>query len=280
LQGVQMHQAMGEGEALHLAASLARWSTHPLSVALVRADDSGADGPDWAAVEETAGAGLTARDGDGRHWRLGSAAWCGVVGDDHSASVWLVREGMPVAAFSFAEDLHPDAPATLQSLREAGVAVTLLSGDSADRASVMAAQLGIGSVVARASPELKLQTLRQAQAGGHPVAMLGDGLNDAPVLAAADVSLAMGHGALAARHSADAVIVSGRPSGLVDARATSIRTMAIVRQNMAWAVAYNMACIPLAMLGWLPPWAAGLGMAASSALVVLNAQRAATASSN
>jgi Cu2+-exporting ATPase len=280
LQGVQLRQAMGEGEALHIAASLARWSTHPLSAALVRADESAAVAPAWAAVEETAGAGLRARDGDGRVWRLGSAAWCGLDGDDHTASVWLSRDEVPMAAFRFTEELHPDAPATLRSLRQAHVAVTLLSGDSAERASALAAQLGIETVVSRASPELKLQTLRQAQADGHKVAMLGDGLNDAPVLAAADVSLAMGHGALAARHSADAVIVSGRPSGLVDARVTSIRTMAIVRQNLAWSVAYNMACIPLAMLGWLPPWAAGLGMAASSVLVVLNAQRAASAPSN
>jgi Cu2+-exporting ATPase len=84
----------------------------------------------------------------------------------------------------------------------------------------------------------------------------------------------MGHGALAAREAADAVIVSGRPSGVLDLARTARRTRAIVRQNMAWAVAYNVACIPLAMVGWMPPWAAGLGMAASSLLVILNAQRA------
>jgi Cu2+-exporting ATPase len=155
--------------------------------------------------------------------------------------------------------------------------VTLLSGDSEARARALAARLGITRVIAGAGPEAKLQTLQRAQQqarAGEFVAMVGDGLNDAPVLAAAHVSLAMGHGALAAQHSADAVIVSGRTSALIDLRTTSVRTMAIVRQNLVWAAAYNCACIPLAMVGWLPPWAAGLGMALSSVLVIANAQRA------
>jgi len=116
--------------------------------------------------------------------------------------------------------------------------------------------------------------LKQAQAAGLSSAMVGDGLNDAPVLAAADVSVAMGHGALAAREGADAVIVSGRLDALADFHRTARRTMGIVRQNLSWAVAYNAICIPLALFGWMPPWAAGLGMAGSSLLVMLNAQRA------
>jgi Cu2+-exporting ATPase len=104
---------------------------------------------------------------------------------------------------------------------------------------------------------------------------VGDGINDAPVLARADASLAMGQGALVARAQADAVVTSSRLADLVLARSRALRSVALVRQNMLLSAVYNATCIPLALVGWLPPWAAGLGMAASSVVVILNAQRAA-----
>ncbi len=297
--------AVEEGLALSVAASLARWSTHPVSAALAEAGQAGAAGiGPWSAVNEVPGEGIEAVDPRGHVWRLGSRAWvlagapspgpaagiraplvpgfgasaladaCPPAGRAVDRAV-LGCDGQVTAAFELDEALRPDALPAVRVLREQGLALTLLSGDAAGRAHAMAARLGLQDVRAGVDPSGKLEAVRQARRAGHIVAMLGDGLNDAPVLAAADVSVAMGHAALAARQGADAVLASGRVQGLVDLRLSALRTVAIVRQNMAWSVAYNLSCIPLAMVGWMPPWAAGLGMAASSLLVMLNAQRAA-----
>jgi Cu2+-exporting ATPase len=155
------------------------------------------------------------------------------------------------------------------------VAITVLTGDTAQRARELAARIGVDDVRAGATPEAKLAAVTLAQAAGQRVAMVGDGINDAPVLARADVSLAMGQGALVSRSQADAVIASNQLADLVRARRTAQQALRIVRQNLAWAASYNALCIPLALAGWLPPWAAGLGMAASSLIVVFNALRAA-----
>ena len=135
--------------------------------------------------------------------------------------------------------------------------------------------LGIVRVQAGATPEAKLAVLAGLQSADGPVVMVGDGVNDAPVLARADASLAMGQGALVARAQADAVVTSSRLTDIVRARARARRAVAIVKQNLVMSAAYNATCIPLALVGWLPPWAAGLGMALSSLVVIVNAQRAA-----
>ena len=189
-------------------------------------------------------------------------------------NVLLSCNGQAVAAFGFEEFVRQGAPQAIQHLEAAGLQLSLRSGDNQPRAQALAHKLGLADWHAGLSPEDKLCMLKRAQSEGRPAAMVGDGLNDAPVLAAADVSVAMGHGALAAREGADAVIVSGKLDALADLHRTSLRSMAIVKQNMRWAIIYNATCIPLALAGWLPPWAAGLGMAASSLLVMLNAQRA------
>jgi Cu2+-exporting ATPase len=213
----------------------------------------------WRGVSETPGAGLQAMDAQGRRWRLGSVAWAvEEAGPDTGAvnghGVVLSCMGRPVATFSFEEFMRGGAQDAVSRLAGAGLRLALLSGDSAGRANVLAQRLGLQECHAGLSPEDKLSLLRQAQARGLKCAMVGDGLNDAPVLAAADVSVAMGHGALAAREGADAVIVSGRLDALAELHHTAHRTMAIVRQNLSWAVAYNAICIPLALAGWLPPW--------------------------
>ncbi|MDP1690540.1 MAG: cation-translocating P-type ATPase [Burkholderiaceae bacterium] len=263
----------GNLDALHRsAAALAAWSNHPLSRALARAGAAGASG--WTAVHETPGAGIAASDDRGREWRLGSAAFVGAdAHDDDALHLWFGPAGQAWLRFDFDEALRPDAALAVARLQRQGIELRLLSGDRNARVQRLAARLGLTLAQGGATPQDKLAAVRAMQAEGHVVAMLGDGINDAPVLAQADVSLAMGEGADLARHGADAVLLSMLLTDVAHAFALARRTQRVVRQNMAWAAAYNAACIPLALIGWLPPWLAGLGMAASSLVVVGNALR-------
>jgi len=221
-------------------------------------------------------------DADGRRWRLGSAAHCGLdevalVQDSRSVvdvpCAYLVDDVGWVATFVLDEGVRADAQAAIDRLRALGVAVHLLSGDRAGAAQRVARPLGIDTVVAEASPERKLQEVARWQAAGRRVAMVGDGLNDGPVLARADVSFALGHGAPLTQNRADFVVQSGRLADIVFVVEQARTTLRIVRQNLAWAAGYNAVSVPLALIGWMPPWAAGLGMAASSLLVIGNAMR-------
>ena len=262
--------------ATRLAATLAAWSTHPLARALAAAGHGNARSGAWSEIEEVAGHGLRARGDGGRVWRLGAASWVDSRLDAGGAEqVWLGCDGQALAAFELEEVLRPGTAAALQALRAEGVQITVLTGDAPERALALAARIGVADVRAGATPEAKLAAVTAAQAAGQSVAMVGDGINDAPVLARADVSLAMGQGALVSRSQADAVIASNQLADLVRARRTAQHALRIVRQNFVWAASYNALCIPLALVGWLPPWAAGLGMALSSLIVVFNALRAA-----
>ncbi|MBL8349925.1 MAG: cadmium-translocating P-type ATPase [Burkholderiaceae bacterium] len=270
-----------DAELLARAASLAGWSSHPLSQALVAAAADGprrAAEPAWQDVQELPGQGLSALDAQGRRWRLGRAAFVGAPaapGDPTGgrAAAWFGCDGRALLRFDFDEALRADARAAVDGLRAQGLQVVLLSGDRPDRAERMGRRLAVDAVIGGATPESKLAEVAAAQACGLRVAMVGDGVNDAPVLARADVSFAMGQGALVARAQADAVVASSRLADLVMARKLALRTMRVIRQNLLWAAVYNGTCIPLALVGWLPPWAAGLGMACSSLGVILNSLR-------
>ena len=198
---------------------------------------------------------------------------CPESGADPGAEVWFGNDHGALARFEFSEALRPDAATTLAALQCAGVAVALLSGDAPPRVAALAQRLHIADAQGGATPEAKLARIASAQRAGRRVAMVGDGLNDAPVIARADVSFAMGEGAAITRSKADFILLSGRLSDVLTARDTARRALRIVRQNLGWALAYNAVCVPLALLGLFPPWAAGLGMATSSLAVVLNALR-------
>jgi Cu2+-exporting ATPase len=281
-----------QSSAARLAADLARQSAHPLSRALVHADVVAREGAlegasplscDWQDVAEQAGQGLQARLASGSEagvWRLGSAVWCHAEGDaPERPAVWLARDvqgqWLPWARFEFDEVLRPDAASSVAVMQRSGWSVHLLSGDQAASVQGMARRLGLPAEQARAqcSPQDKLAAVEALQARGDVVVMVGDGINDAPVLARSDVSVAMGSAAALAQARADVIVLSNRIGDLLVLRETAQRTLAIVRQNLRWAFFYNLACVPLALVGWLPPWAAGLGMAASSLLVVVNALR-------
>jgi P-type Cu2+ transporter len=258
------------------AAALAAWSAHPLSRALVAAQPAGLAGSApiaWNGVREVPGSGIEAVDEHGTHWRLGSAQWLGAADDVSREALCFGPPGAPQLAFAFDEALADGAAQGVVALRAAGLRPALLSGDTPERVRRLADRLGIDQALAAATPERKLATLREHQARGQVVVMVGDGVNDAPVLAQADVSFALAHGAQLAHGAADAVLLSGRIGDVAAAVRLARRTARVMRQNLAWAALYNAACVPLALAGWLPPWAAGLGMAASSLVVVLNAMR-------
>jgi Cu2+-exporting ATPase len=174
--------------------------------------------------------------------------------------------------------MRDGAREALDAFSSANVNVALLSGDAPDRVATVAQALGLraegvdAQVLAAATPEAKLAALSRWQARGEVVAMVGDGVNDVPVMAKADVSLAMGGGAGVTQRHADAVVLADGLQVLPQLMALSRRSIVVMRRNLIWAAAYNAACIPLAVMGWLPPWAAGLGMALSSTFVILHAQ--------
>lgn len=252
---------------LDVARSLAPLSRHPHAQALADGREAGA----WTDVREVAGHGVEARDAAGTWWRLGAPAWVGERPDP--AARLAFGCGDCVLWLDLAEAPRADAVEAVAALRAAGMRVRLLSGDQPAAVAQMAARLDIAHWRGGATPESKLAAVRDWQARGERVLMVGDGINDAPVLAAADVRIAMGQGAMLARNAADALLVSGRLMALPQALVLARKTRRVLRQNLAWAALYNLACVPLALAGLLPPLAAGIGMAASSLFVVLNAQR-------
>jgi Cu2+-exporting ATPase len=277
--------AVDPADALRQAAALARHSLHPLSRALVRACDemdsqTGVEqAPEAADVHESIGQGLAAKVGaSGEVLRLGSAAFCspkdkGIPEEALVCQVHLCTEHNWLASWQLSEDVRPDALQTVALLKKLGVDVWLLSGDRPEAVNQVAQEVGVTHAIGACTPNDKLLHLQAAQAQGARVAMVGDGLNDGPVLAGAHVSMAFGNAVPLAQSKSDLVLMGG--SLLVVAQSVTLarQTLRVVKQNLVWAAAYNAVCVPLAAMGWLPAWLAGLGMALSSLWVVVNALR-------
>ena len=253
-------------KALAIAAALERDSLHPIAAAFVHvlADLIASE------VEEHPGLGIEGSV-EGQRWRLGQAAFA--AGEPDDGNLWLGDGHRAVARFSLRETERADARAAIDQLKAQGLEIHLSSGDSEASVARFAHQLGIADAGARQAPEAKLARVRKLQQAGRVVVMVGDGLNDAPVLAGADVSIAVADGAALAQRAADFVTTGTSLTRIPAAVALARRTRRIIRQNLAWAIAYNVLALPLAAAGLVTPWIAALGMAVSSLTVTLNALR-------
>jgi Cu2+-exporting ATPase len=280
-------------QVLALAAALEGHSRHPLAAAFApwqgRREATDVDGEVGRGIEGTV---------DGRRLRMGRldyvaalagaetpeavAAWGACLPaapaaadgpGDAGIEIYLGDGDGALARFVLEDALRPDAAATVQALCDRGVEALISSGDGEGPVRRTAARVGVADARWRQRPQDKLALIRSLQGQGRVVAMVGDGINDAPVLAGADVSVALPGGADLARVSADMVLLGERLQPLAQAVDHARRTVAIIRQNLLWAVAYNVIALPLAAGGLIAPWMAAIGMSLSSLVVVGNALR-------
>ncbi|GGY27354.1 heavy metal translocating P-type ATPase [Pseudoduganella albidiflava] len=281
VQAVRLHGGVDRNACIAIAAALEEGSLHPIGRAIAALDSELPRLHGWHArgLSETPGQGLEGTV-QGRRYRLGNGAFVAALAGGtpppalpDSTAVYLGTDGEWLACFTITDPLRPDAQATVDHFRAQGKQVVLLSGDRQVLADAVAAQLGIAKAIGDCLPARKLDYVQCLQRKGAIVAMVGDGINDAAVLSAADVSFAMGSGAALAQVSADTVLLNGQLGLVADTAATANVTMRVIRQNLAWASVYNAIAIPAAAIGLLGPWLSGVGMAASSALVILNALR-------
>ena len=271
-------------QALQWAASLAKQSVHPVSRAVVLAASAMPD-VSVSAVKERPGHGLEGSLVDecaviAGPLRLGSGKYCEVsdaqrmlAPDSSGQRLFLSDRNGFVASFDIDETLRQDAVKTIAKLKARGLKVLMLSGDTQAAVQRVAAQLGLDNARGDCTPDEKLAVTQVLQAEGRKVLMVGDGLNDGPTLAAAHVSIAVGAAVPLAQAQSDFVMPSAQLPMLPIMFVQAKRCVGVVKQNLAWAAIYNAVCVPLALSGYLPAWLAGLGMAASSLLVVANAAR-------
>ena len=259
---------------LALAARIAERSNHPFSRAIAAEGAStGSDAPIVSDAVETPGLGVSALSG-GSLYRLGRAEWAldSPVSLQESGTV-LSRDGRLVARFAFEDDLRPGARHAADALRATGLRLAILSGDTPEAVSAVARALDIDKYAAELMPAEKVAQLEVIAAGGHKTLMVGDGINDAPALAAAHVSMAPATAADIGRNTADFVFLRDGLDAVPTALAVSREASRLVRQNFGLAVAYNAVALPVAIAGYVTPLIAALAMSFSSVLVVCNALR-------
>jgi len=258
-------------DVLERAARLAAGSRHPLAAALALHAEGAAP-----AVSEMRGAGVEATI-DGIACRLGSPAFCGLddtIGDDDEVSVLVYREGATAHVFRIEQRLRPGAREAIHRLRARGIAIAILSGDRPGAVAAVARQLGIDDFAGGLDPAGKIARIEALGARGKRVLMVGDGLNDAPALAAASVSISPSSAVDMARAQADAVFLGASLAPAAASIDIAVKARRLMGQNLAFAATYNAVAIPVAVLGYVTPLIAALAMSASSLIVTANALRA------
>lgn len=273
-QHIEVWSGQSADDLQALAAGLEAHSEHPIAQAL----RSGVSALTVEIIETEPGQGVLGRY-EGRLYRLGSLEYVqgwhpGFMESRLKGTrVYLADQSAVLAAFDLSDALRPGVQSVIKALESLGAKVHLLSGDNEASVESVANELGIEAWRARQLPEDKLSYVKAIQQQGRMIAMVGDGVNDAPVLAVADVSVAMGQGAQLAQASADMVLLSNELDRLPISIAKARETMRVIRQNLGWAIVYNLIALPLAAAGFVAPWMAAIGMSFSSLLVVLNALR-------
>lgn len=267
---------LDSANVLRVAAALESSSTHPLAVAFADVPTAGLKP---VQCQEVPGEGVEGSV-EGRWWRIGRRDWVarlaptvGDVDELGQARVWLGNESGLVAAFELGDGLRPGAAAAVEALRQSGMELVVISGDRPAAVQRVARELGIARAYGGLDPQGKLAAVRELQQQGRRVLMIGDGINDAPVLAAADVSCAMGQGAALAQSASDLLLMNDSLAAVAESITTARGTVQLMRANLRWAMLYNLCAIPLAALGYVPPWLAAVGMSGSSLYVVWRAHR-------
>ena len=278
LESLQTFTGIEEQQSLNIAAALESGSEHPVAKVFLQK----ASQPNTVTaenIEAVSGQGVTGLI-DGIQYRLGCAAYvCNAElsilknKSEHATEIFLANEKEVLAVYFLGDELREQAAESVCTLKAQGKKIWLVSGDNETAVSYIAKQVGIETTRHSMKPEDKLTVIHELQNQGEVVAMIGDGVNDAPVLAAAQVSIAMGGGTQLAQASADMVLLSEHLPHLVDAFKMAKRSVNIIHQNLGWALFYNLLALPLASMGYIAPWMAAIGMSASSLVVVLNALR-------
>lgn len=275
LTGTTTLAEMDETHCLAIARAMEAQSEHPIARAFRLPTDSISVLPSAREITPVIGHGITALV-DGVRYRIGSARWLGLDPAQERGrglAIYLADEQQVLARFNLEDTLRPDARALIAAFKAAGLQTTVLTGDSSLQADEIARELGVDELVKGVSPDGKLAYLKAREAQGDISIMVGDGINDAPVLAGAHASFAMAGGTDLAKNSADAILLADDLSRLLEARVLAMRTRKIIIENFAWSIGYNLLVLPLAACGWLPPYLAAAGMSLSSLIVVTNSMR-------